>query len=381
MAGRGALVLAVVAMTALVATLNIAHHPNLSHIGLHLDSSDLRQHQPRLRRDAGSLQQQSSTDKQGADASSIAASARDKVAAAHEMAQAAASSASSAGQAAAGGAAASTASAGAAVAGIDKPLTADGKRKGTQVTDAPKDAAGDAAAGGTAAPTAAPNIAVIGIDKPRAAASPAAVATEAGAAPHLGAAAAQPAAAAAESGLQQLLSQRVCGSPAVDGYAHVEPKCLYSSPAAKWWKEWEAGGGQRQDLVVHIEKSADYDGLAVAWGIGNTKASVEECAEACRAHKANPGGSLFEPLPCNAFAFCPDEVCFEPDAHSHSKGDCWLKFTEGPASPEVNFRGEIRAEQRARHPKAPNAVQWQSGVLLPKGVQLTNGSWSPRYDW
>ncbi len=30
---------------------------------------------------------------------------------------------------------------------------------------------------------------------------------------------------------------------------------------------------------------------AVAWGIGHTKASVEACAEACRAHKANPSGS------------------------------------------------------------------------------------------
>jgi hypothetical protein len=27
----------------------------------------------------------------------------------------------------------------------------------------------------------------------------------------------------------------------------------------------------------------------------------------------------FEPLPCNAFAYCPEDVCFEPDAHKHSK--------------------------------------------------------------
>ena len=43
----------------------------------------------------------------------------------------------------------------------------------------------------------------------------------------------------------------------------------------------------------------------------------------------------YAPLPCNAFAWCSEEVCFEPDAHKHSLGDCWLKFTEGPASPEV----------------------------------------------
>lgn len=44
----------------------------------------------------------------------------------------------------------------------------------------------------------------------------------------------------------------------------------------------------------------------------------------------------FTKLPCNAFAFCPDDVCFEPDAHHHTKGDCWLKFTEGPMQPEVS---------------------------------------------
>jgi hypothetical protein len=58
-------------------------------------------------------------------------------------------------------------------------------------------------------------------------------------------------------------------------YAHVKPECLYASPAAKWWQAWEAGGGRREDLVVHIERNADFDGLAVAWGIGNTKVCCE----------------------------------------------------------------------------------------------------------
>jgi hypothetical protein len=51
----------------------------------------------------------------------------------------------------------------------------------------------------------------------------------------------------------------------------VKPECLYASPAAKWWQAWEAAGGRREELVVHIERSADFDGLAVGWGIGNTK--------------------------------------------------------------------------------------------------------------
>lgn len=93
--------------------------------------------------------------------------------------------------------------------------------------------------------------------------------------------------------------------------------------------------------------------------------------------RAGPFGNL----PCNAFAFCAHDSCFEPDAHKHSKGDCWLKFTEAPASPEVNMRKRLSLAQQQRHPQAPKDVQWHAGVLLPHGVQLTNGSWSPRHQW
>lgn len=84
-----------------------------------------------------------------------------------------------------------------------------------------------------------------------------------------------------------------------------------------------------------VEKAADYDGLAVAWGIGNKMATAEDCAVACLNHKPGVIQGPYVNLPCNAFAWCPDEICFEPDAHTHHKGDCWLKFTEGPAYPEV----------------------------------------------
>ncbi|KAL6759794.1 hypothetical protein V8C86DRAFT_1786622 [Haematococcus lacustris] len=134
-----------------------------------------------------------------------------------------------------------------------------------------------------------------------------------------------------------ILATRVCGSPAVDGYSHVVPKCLEDSPTAKWWNEYYASGGKQSDLVAHIELASDYDGLAVVWGIKNTKATVEECAEHCKRHMPNTVQGPFSKLPCNAFAFCPDDVCFEPDAHHHTKGDCWLKFTEGPVAPEVRM--------------------------------------------
>lgn len=49
--------------------------------------------------------------------------------------------------------------------------------------------------------------------------------------------------------MQLVLTQRVCGSPAVDGYTHVKPECLEASPtnqvgevqgaavhcSAAWW--------------------------------------------------------------------------------------------------------------------------------------------------
>jgi len=43
----------------------------------------------------------------------------------------------------------------------------------------------------------------------------------------------------------------------------------------------------------------------------------------------------FSRLPCNVFAWCSQQTCFEPDVHTHSFGDCWLKFSEGPLNPEV----------------------------------------------
>ena len=41
--------------------------------------------------------------------------------------------------------------------------------------------------------------------------------------------------------MQRLMQMRVCGSPAVDGYAHVKPDCLEASPTNKWWQVGAAG--------------------------------------------------------------------------------------------------------------------------------------------
>lgn len=64
------------------------------------------------------------------------------------------------------------------------------------------------------------------------------------------------------------LYERVCGSPAVDGYAHVNASCLAASPTARWYRQHMGKDVQWSELVAHIEHRADFDGLAVvrvAW--------------------------------------------------------------------------------------------------------------------
>jgi hypothetical protein len=40
--------------------------------------------------------------------------------------------------------------------------------------------------------------------------------------------------------------------------------------------------------VAWVEEGASYDGLAVAWGIGNKKPTAAACADACRRHVPDP---------------------------------------------------------------------------------------------
>ncbi len=45
------------------------------------------------------------------------------------------------------------------------------------------------------------------------------------------------------------------------------------------------------------------------------------------------------------------------------------------------MRGDLPPDYRARHNTAPARVQWISGVLLPPGVEPTNGTFGPRWKW
>ena len=51
------------------------------------------------------------------------------------------------------------------------------------------------------------------------------------------------------------LTARVCESPSVDAYAHVDVKCMEQSPTALWWKQYLAKGGKQEDLIAHVGES------------------------------------------------------------------------------------------------------------------------------
>jgi hypothetical protein len=120
------------------------------------------------------------------------------------------------------------------------------------------------------------------------------------------------------------------------------------------------------------EMHADYDGLrAFNWGPSTKKRDAGECCDMCQAHST-----------CNSWVFCPDPVCYAPDATKHTLGECWMKLQRDPSSPSVNMRGEYSSKYRARpgHHHAPLRVQWISGTIrLTRPA--TNGTWSSRAVW
>jgi hypothetical protein len=84
-------------------------------------------------------------------------------------------------------------------------------------------------------------------------------------------------------------------------YAHVDVGCLRRSPTARWWRG-AADAGRLGTLVPWLEEAADYDGIAVVWGLGHKAASAAACAQACLDHA--PG-----PAPANGAARRPAGLC------------------------------------------------------------------------
>ena len=122
------------------------------------------------------------------------------------------------------------------------------------------------------------------------------------------------------------------------------------------------------------ELHADYDGTRVwNWGLDKSQhvADATACCAKCQAHQH-----------CNSWVFCPEPICFAPDAHRHTYGECWMKHQRDPAAPSVNMRGAYTAKYRARrgHHHAPPLVHWVSGTIR-RSRAATNGTWSGRAVW
>ena len=193
-----------------------------------------------------------------------------------------------------------------------------------------------------------------------------------------------------DEGNKRTPRRRECGSPAADAYAGVNATCLELSRTAV---ETLALNKKNTSVVAWYETHASFDGLAVRWGVGHFQPSAASCAAACARH-VPPGvsaGGVFGNLPCNAFVWCPVDVeggtCFEPDAHTHGAGDCWLKFTETPEAPQVNQRGENDDDAfiargvsyRERHPDAPLDAMDERGRRRPGGRLEGDPRTAPRW--
>ena len=90
----------------------------------------------------------------------------------------------------------------------------------------------------------------------------------------------------------------------------MDPECLEASPTNTWWHEWQRSGASKEHAQAVLEQHADYDGLAVVWGINHFTQSAEDCAEACRSYipALQQGGDAYAPLgstadsiPCTIF--------------------------------------------------------------------------------
>mmetsp|Transcript_19406 Transcript_19406/g.42030 ORF Transcript_19406/g.42030 Transcript_19406/m.42030 type:complete len:260 (+) Transcript_19406:126-905(+) len=117
------------------------------------------------------------------------------------------------------------------------------------------------------------------------------------------------------------------------------------------------------------EMHADYDGYAVQWGLGHKTRSAAECCRRCKEFK--PPGDV--PHKCNMWIWCgdPSGVCWTMDIHTHTTGDCWLKYQatwdgevdRSKTNLKVNHRGKFTPEFRAEHKTSPEYVPWVAGLV------------------
>uniref|UniRef100_A0A6U2IG63 Apple domain-containing protein n=1 Tax=Chlamydomonas euryale TaxID=1486919 RepID=A0A6U2IG63_9CHLO len=119
----------------------------------------------------------------------------------------------------------------------------------------------------------------------------------------------------------------------------------------------------------HGQSHFDLDGGAVRWGLGHKAHSAAECCQRCKDYQ--PSGVER----CNVWTWCgdPSGICWTMDIHTHTTGDCWLKYQEHwdndvnlvSSNLRVNMQGQFPESFRAEHKTAPLWVPWTSG-MIPK---------------
>jgi len=153
---------------------------------------------------------------------------------------------------------------------------------------------------------------------------------------------------------------RECGSPAVDAYVSVDPACLGRSGTARAyrWVRGREGAAGPSEWALWQEERADYDGLAVRWGVGFKKTSARGCALACLEHEPGSVPGPFQDLPC-AFPtrFCCPVTPFPP-----------------PAPPQIAHATSAAQLLRAASHKFNSErihTRERIGIMLPWGFPLT----------
>lgn len=160
-----------------------------------------------------------------------------------------------------------------------------------------------------------------------------------------------------------------------------EPKDV---PRAIQWAL--AQGGKEAGLAefeaareVRSFEHLDLDGYALRWGSGHHTATLEECAQACKAWK--PVAPAW--FVCNVYVFCPKPKCFAPAAlpPGDMTGQCWLKHQDDPNRPQVNMKGKYTDAYRKSHPAAGEYVDWAAGVVVRAGTEVSTDTPSARANW
>ncbi|GJP50141.1 hypothetical protein CLOM_g9278 [Closterium sp. NIES-68] len=161
-----------------------------------------------------------------------------------------------------------------------------------------------------------------------------------------------------ESRSEPLTDAAAAETAAAAAAAATEPSTAASEAAAAYLGDVPA--------QCSMQRSTDYDGDALTWGLDFHTASAADCCARCQAMAATAdagagqGGGAQQQW-CNIWVFCPEPGgCWSPDIWDHKHKECWLKHGDPP---KMNFQGRYADEFRAMHPTAPEAVQWVAGVI------------------